>query len=182
MSISVSVHKGLIQHCKKWPIIAIWQTRDEVTGTTLPWWHPAFSLRRYPDFPCWCQFLKTMWPPDRKTPLCDHKTPAAAPDKLRPSPFGAQFPINGVKEGLAVNGEHWFLSKASHFLSSYNKSLSAWMPGSPYTIHLIKSPICEFGHILFPCLEIPGAASLKLAFSDSKLWVCSLLPHCTKIV
>ena len=163
---------GLTAYCKKWPIVEIWQTRDEVTGATLPWWHPAFSLRWYRLLPTGASFSR----------LCDHKTPAAAKDKLRPASFRAQFPINRVKEGLAVNGEHWFLSKASHFLSSYNKSFSAWLPGSPYTVHLIKSPICELGHILFSCLEIPVAASLKLAFSDSWLWVCSLLPHYTKII
>ena len=51
----------------------------------------------------------------------------------------AQLPINRVKEGLTVKGEHWLLSKASHFLSSYNKSFSAWLTFSlllPYTLSL----------------------------------------------
>ena len=30
--------------------------------------HPVFSLGRHPVFPCWCQFLKTSWPPKCETP------------------------------------------------------------------------------------------------------------------
>ena len=78
-----------------WPIVVAWQTRDEVTVATLPWWHPVFFLTVISCFsqpvPVSQGYVTTqVW--DTSSSMIT-RPQLQAKDKLRPPPFGSQFPI-----------------------------------------------------------------------------------------
>ena len=88
------------------------------------------------------QDYKITWPWDPSDYVLT-RPQLRAKDKLRTPSFRAQFSTNRVYEQLAVKGEHWFLSKASHFFSSCNKSFSARLPSSLFFSHARLTMSCD---------------------------------------
>ena len=70
-----------------------------------------------------------------------------AKDKLRPPAFRAQFP---TIRRLAVKGGHWFLSKASHFLSSIINLSLPECPGRSLFLHALLTLSSCGARILLP--------------------------------
>ena len=93
--VPVRIHKGLRAYYLK---------MDHCSDLTNKGWRHSghivlvascFSLRQCPVFPCWCQFLKTtcLWDP---SDYMITRPQLQVEDKLRPPPFGAQFPIDRI--------------------------------------------------------------------------------------
>ena len=93
-----------------------------------------FSLRRYPVFPCWRQFLQTVWPPFDSVIT---KPQLQAKDKLRP-PFlwGTISHPKAYEKSWLQRVSTGFSLKPVLFFLPYHKCFSAWMPISfSFSLH-----------------------------------------------
>ena len=132
-------------------------------------WHPVFSLKWYPDFPCWCQFLRTMWPPDHETPLTTWSQDPSCGLKINkgPLPSGHNFPSIGYKKGWLWRKSTGFsLKPVTCFLPIINLSMPDCLAHSLFLHTHLTLIIAKISVKLFNTYCFPKYALLKTSSVD----------------